>query len=234
MTIALAQQATPVGATSGTSATPTLGSTPGTSSLLVLTQIGNAGRVSAVSGYGVTTWAVAKQSVFGNYAADIWYGIVDTTPATTGTVTLGASTYHAITLSEWTGIDAAAPLLAQSDADDATSTSASTGPITASDGPCLYVSVLAISGGTTASSPSGSFTGLTVGGSTPPSSGTMKNYTGYRIDDPTPSSATSGWTVSSSVQWSMSIAAFKGLVATGSSAAYGAMPALASLRGLSR
>lgn len=210
MAIALVQQKT-AAATSGSSATPTLDGTPASGSLMVCTQIGNAAEVTGIAGYGVTTWAFAKQAAFNNYAADIWYGIVDTTPATTGTITMGGSTYHGISLSEWSGIDAASPLLAQSDNDSGTSTSASTGPITGGASPCLYVSVLALSASRTASSPTGSFTGLTVASA----GGVMRNYSAYRIDDPA-ASATSGWTVSASDQWEMSIAAFKGAVAAAS------------------
>lgn len=208
MAIALVQQKT-AASTGAASASPTLDAPPAAGSLLVVTQIGNANRITAISGYGVTTWAVAKQAAFGNYAADVWYGIVDATPSASGTITLGATTFLAISVSEWSGIDAANPLLAQSDADWSTGTSPATGPITASDSPCLYVSVLAVSGGVTASSPTGSFTGLTVANA----GSVMRNYSAYRVDS-TAASATSGWTLGSSVQWEMAVAAFKGAVAS--------------------
>lgn len=208
MAIALVRQNVNA-ATSGTSASLSLAASPAVGALVVITQIGNAGRISSVSGFGVTTWAVAKPSAFSQYAADIWYGIVDGTPSASATATLDASTFRGISVSEWSGIDTSAPLLAQSDTDNAGSgTAASTGPITGGASPCLYVSVLAVSGGRTASSPTGSFTGLTVANA----GNVMRNYSAYRIDT-TAASATSGWTISGSGQWEMAIAAFKGAAA---------------------
>lgn len=197
-------------ATSGASAAITMPGTPASGNLLVFTSINNAAAATAIAGFGVTSWAVAKAAAFNNYAADIWYGIVDTTPSASGTALYSGSTYRAVSMSEWSGNLTSGVLQAQSDTDTGTSTSGSTGPITAAAGPALYVSVLALSGGATASAPTGSFTGLTVANA----SNVMRNYSAYRIDDPTPASATSGWTISGSVQWEMSIAAFRGSVAS--------------------
>lgn len=204
MAIALVQQGTETG-TSGTSGSPTLPGVTTAGSLVVLTCANNSAAVSAVSGFGVTTWAVAKAAAFSNYAADIWYGIVDGTPSSSGSVTLGGSTYRAISVSEWSGIDTGSPLLAQNDTDSGSSGTSSTGPITASSGPCLYVAVHANSYNIAVTGPGDSFAGLTqaVAGSA------LRNASAYRIDAGTPASATPSWTLTSTA-WEHTVACFKG------------------------
>lgn len=201
---AFVQQAQ-TGVLSGTSTSPTLGANPTTGSLLVMGHGGNAHTMTAITGYGVTTWAAAKNSPFNQYDSRVWYGVVDTTPATTGTVTVSGSSNHAVWIAEFSSIATSGTLQAQSDTDDAaTGTTATTGPITAAAGPCVYISNLTISGGRTASSPTDGFTGLTLAQSD--AGGAIRAYGAYRIDT-TPASATSAWTVGNG-QWEMVIAAF--------------------------
>lgn len=224
MAIALVQQA--VNGTTGATSVAVTIAAPAAGSLLVGTSINNAAAVTGVSGGGVT-WGLAKASAFNNYAADIWYGMNSSGSGTTVTFTFAGSTFGACWVAEFSGVKTSSALDATTDTDTGTGTSATTGGFTASASPVLYVSVLAISGGLTASTLTGSYTAGTVAGTTPPSSGTMKNYSAYRIDTTAGASST-GWTVSSSAQWEMSLAAFLGDVPAAATAP-GALPALRSL-----
>lgn len=222
---ALVQQAQG-GNQTGTSATVTLGANSTAGNLVVVANVGNASAADGVSGAGVT-FAIAKQGAFGNFEASLWYGIVTGSPGTVVTVTTPASSFHVLTAAEYGGIDTASPLLAQNDTDSGTGTAASTGPITGGSSPCLYESVLALSSSRTASSPTGSVTALTTS-----VQGVMSNYGAYRIDT-TAAAITSGWTVSASDQWEMTIAAFKGLPDAAIVQA-ASLSALFGLRGLVR
>lgn len=233
MSIALVSQA--VNATTGATSVAVTIATPSVGNLLVATCINNANRVSGITGGGVT-WLLAKQSVFGNYAADIWYGIVTGTPGTTVTLTFTGTTYGAAWVGEFSGIRTASQLDATTDTDDATSNTQSTGGFTASASPVLNIAVLALSGGFTISTgPSGGFTAATVSSA----GGVMRNYTAYRIDTTAASNAV-GWTTSVSQQWSASMAAFLGSTSgsgsaplvTGTAAANAARPGVSAPAGL--
>lgn len=150
-------------------------------------------QISGVSGGGVTTWTLLKKSGYSNFNAELWFGIVDTTPSTSVTITFGATSTGSINLSEWSGIKT-------SGAADATSTSAATtttkgaGSITASTYPSVVISV-AFHNSTTSPSggPTASFTALTEAKD---ASGYCNN-TSYRIWTGAPSAVDPEWTIAS-------------------------------------
>lgn len=228
MTIAFVQQKNASVNSGTTGISPTLDSAPGSGSLLVCGHSSNASDLSGgIVGYGSTAWGIARESAFNNYEASLWYALVDTTPATTGTVTPAGSAKHCVAILEFSGIDSSGTLQAQNDRDSGTGTTATTGPITAAAGPCLYVSILTLGGSRTASAgPGDGFTALTT--VVTPDSET-RSYLAYRIDT-TPASATPSYTVGSG-QWEITIVAFKGSAVT-SGAAVRSLRSLDSLSSL--
>lgn len=97
---------------------------------------GATGSTTTPTGGGVTTWLVIKS--FGvSSAADLWYGIVDTTPSATITYNLSAAARCTAKVEEWSGrlkLDTAINA-------SATSTTIDPGTITTNQGETLYVAL---------------------------------------------------------------------------------------------
>lgn len=203
MAIAFVQQATGTAAGS-TTATATLGSNPTSNNMLVACIASSAGDVSGVSGGGVTTWTKLKGP--GNISSawvNIYYGVVDTTPAT-GVTATATSGNIAINVSEWSGIKTSGAADASSDQDQGPGTTPTTGPITASAGPCLYVAA-GTHGQTLSAGPTDGFTALTV------ANASGRRVQGvYRIDSGTPASATPSYTIGASASWDLIVGALQG------------------------
>jgi hypothetical protein len=202
MAIAFVQQAVGTQA-AGTTATVTLGVNPTTGNTLVAFCYSSAGDVSGVSGGGVTTWTLLKgPGVTQHCWANIYYGVVDTTPATGITIT-ATSGIIAGNVSEFSGIKTSGAADASSDQDGTNSTAPASGPITASAGPALYLGLMG-TGGTISTGPADSFTGSTAADV----SG-RKCRGAYRIDT-TPASATPSWTLSGVSSWDVIVGALQG------------------------
>ena len=164
---------------------------------LVCFTYSNAGDVSGVTGGGVTTWAKLKgpgpiSSVWNN----IYWGVVDTTPSTSVTVT-ATSGFILANVAEFSGRSIGAD--ASTSQANGPSAAPSVGPITATRG-CIYLANLTTGLSITAG-PTGGFTALTnatVSG---------RSCQGAYLIAPAPSAATCGWTTGSSGSWDMTIGA---------------------------
>lgn len=207
MAIAFVQQATGTQA-AGTTATATLGSNPTSNNTLVACIASGAGDVSGVSGGGVTTWTKLKgPGPISSAWANIYFGLVDTTPATGITVTATSGTI-AVNVSEWSGIKTSGAADASTAQAQGPGTGPSAGPITASAGPCLYVAA-GTHGQDLSAGPTDSFTALTA------ANGGGRRVQGvYRIDTGTPASATPAYTIGGSVSWDMVTGALQGTTST--------------------
>jgi hypothetical protein len=123
------------------------------------------GAITSIAGGGATTWTVARAAAT-NMRTEIWFGVVDTTPGTTVTVTHSSYTSitRAVYVDEWSG-QAASSILGNTNTSAAKSTTARSGAITPAQANSLCVTLVG-SQGVLSGSPGGGFTDETTPGAT--------------------------------------------------------------------
>jgi hypothetical protein len=180
-----------------------LGAVPIAGDLLILCHDSTSGGGSAVSGGGVTNWFLCRSTLPADNS-EIWAGLVDGTPDTAITITLGGSPNSAsANVSEWQGL--AAPL-------------AFTGQITTGGGGTAFTdSVFAYPGDLVIATTGLHTTGMTIGAAT-------NGFADLDRPDPQPSSVmtaswlvpaangryATSWSLGFSHPWASAIVVFRG------------------------
>ncbi len=201
--IALVQPEVTGSTTGALTFTMVLGSLPTTGDTLIASISSDANETP--SGGGVTTWALAD---FGaaHTEVGVWYGVVDTTPNATVTVTRSSAVIGVGTLSEWGAVLTPSPLDQHSPSAGTASTTIATSSITPTQDAELVYATASYNGAANPSAgPTNGLTGLTTascGGAT-----NRHVASGYVVQ-PTAAAVSSGWTIGTST-WDAVIVSFK-------------------------